>query len=108
VGLDEGGTVGVSIGPGTTYLNPTASTTIVFPSPLPAMAVPNKRFNIVGTDISSVGLFFTQTEFIDLVSRLFPAHLHSSSTPSDITEGHVGASYDFIIITHDVGPFALK
>ncbi len=62
-----------------------------------------------------VGLFFTLSEFNDLVTKNYPSpqfHFHSSffDTLFRVTNGHVGAIQDFIsiIIADDVSSFALK
>jgi hypothetical protein len=64
--------------------------------------------------IPAIGLFFTRTEFNDLVSKQYPSSEHSFDSSFldgvfDFTNGHVGAIVDFIgiILAHDVGTFAL-
>jgi hypothetical protein len=61
--------------------------------------------------LPSVGLFFSQEEFDDLVSKHFPPKQHFFDSSFFhavflVTGGHIGAIHDFIqIITdHDVGP----
>jgi hypothetical protein len=62
--------------------------------------------------ITSVGLFFTRTEFDNLVAKLYPRNCLDSSFLNnvfDLTGGHVGAFFDFIktIVAHNVSTFAL-
>jgi hypothetical protein len=63
-------------------------------------------------DIASVGLFFTRTEFDDLVTKRYPMNCLDSSfldNVFDLTGGHVGAFLDFIkiVVNHNVSTFAL-
>ena len=64
-------------------------------------------------NLPPVGLFFTRTEFNDLVSLRYPSanypfHTSFLDRIFDITNGHVGAIVDFIgtILAHDVSPLS--
>ena len=62
-----------------------------------------------------IGLFFTQAEFSDLVTKQYPSSEHSFHASFfdnvyDLTQGHIGAAMDFItvVLAHSVSPLLLN
>jgi len=67
-----------------------------------------------GGNSTPVGLFFTRPEFDDLVTTLYPSPQHRLDSSFlnavfELTQGHVGAFFDFIkiIVNHEVSTFVL-